>query len=147
MNRSGGEAVLFFGFLLIMVILIGGIVFGIASFYGKPYDFKEVDAAILNEKIRVCVQTNDFFSDSFEIVSDCGLNGNILEDQYLISIKSGEKDILVGVRDYLNQCDFKGGEDNQAYPKCYTQSFSYQGKSYTIVTGSGQLSRRGTYVS
>ena len=88
----------------ILFLVAGGVYMMVASFYGKPYDIREVEANILSEKVADCISyagvvnpkiydINKGFNFSFEqnFLKECNLNFNVENDwsrtQYFILVE------------------------------------------------------------
>ncbi len=143
MNRRGAEtAIMFFAFMLILTMILGGIVLGVNSFYGKGYDMRQTEANLLADRVEKCFNENDFFMDGFDIYQECNLNKNVIEENHLISVKDKDRMLFWGVNDFVNQCYFEAAEGNNDFPKCSERVIEKNGKEFTILIGSSQDSRR-----
>lgn len=144
MNKKGmaGDYAMFFVYIFIVFIIWGGLAAGIFSFFGEGYDFKEAEAEILINNVEVCLREKDFFSGEFNIYYSCGFNSNI-DEEHMIYVKraSDDEEIIFGVRDYINQCEFAGGKENINFPECVKKTISVRGESFEVIVGSNQDSR------
>jgi hypothetical protein len=143
MRRRGavaGTGVMFFVFFFLMLLIGGGIAGGVYSFFGAPYDFRYVESEALLGEVKKCLNKEGGFVGESDIFEKCKLNKNVLEGEHLILIKEvgGQRETVVGVRDYENQCKLKGDQ----FPKCAEGKVSVGGLEYRIMTGSNQQGRK-----
>lgn len=147
MNRKGdaGDNLALIMFLLILVILGSSIVIGVRSFFGEGYDFRFAEASQLEDRILTCLEQHDFFVEGFDVYTACNLNKQVFEES-LLSIyikKTAHGEVFsVGIADYVNQCNFIGGRENLAYPRCVQGTTVQRGEELTYVIGSNHKSRR-----
>ena len=69
MNRRAqtvGNQVMGIAFVFFLVLIAGGVVLGIYIYFGTPYDYKKIDASILNYKIKDCIENRDSLTSSAE---------------------------------------------------------------------------------
>jgi len=147
MNRKGatGYWLNFTGFVLIWLIILGGLVGAVLTFYGQDYAFKKVESVLLFDTVKVCFENNDFFDSNFKnnFFSKCGLNKNVLESEHLVFVKnldSEEKEeFFVGVYDYQTQCELTDKKNN--FAKCKKGIIVKNGERFELIVGSNQNSR------
>ncbi len=132
-----GEMIMFFVFLFLNFIVVAGIVWGVISFYGEPYDTRYNEAGILADRIQTCAKGHDFFSSEFNISRDCRVNEDVLNNDHLVYVSLGDKEFILGTLDFKNQCLFNTG-GNAGYPVCVQRSFMKDGSKVVIITGSNQ---------
>ena len=70
-NKKGGEKVISVYWFIILFLVAGAIVYMVGSFYGKPYDVRQIEADLLASKASKCVSYAGY------------LNEEILEPQFL----------------------------------------------------------------
>jgi hypothetical protein len=142
-KKGGGESLMFFAFVLIMVIIVIGIVLGVNSFFGRGYDVRTVESEQLSERIESCFQQNNFFELEFNesIYEKCKLNKEVSE-KHLIFIGNENKEFFVGVLDYKNQCYFGDNDENPQFPRCTQKTITKNGETFILVVGSNQQARR-----
>ena len=137
---------MFFVFVLIAGISFGGVIFGVLSFFGQGYEFREAEASQLAQLVKECFMKNDvdFFAEGFDISFECQLNKNVIESEHIIYIsdKTSGREFVVGVGDYRNQCYFEGAQKNKNYPRCVSGIMTKDGFSYDYVVGSNQKGRK-----
>lgn len=149
LNRKGdaGDATMLFSFILLAVIIASGISIGVFGFFGQGYDFRGTEAKILKFKFEKCLSSNgEAFGgvvddESFKefVFGTCGFHSNVMNEHLIyFKPKGKEGEFFVGVLDYLNQCDFVGGEGNKNFPVCVDV---YDEKGL-FVFGSSQEIRR-----
>ena len=146
-NRRGtGEAVMFFPFAFIIVVIIIGLVIGLGSFYGGEYDFRALESQILAERVLNCFnnQSNDFFSQGFVIAKTCHLNQEVIENEHLIYFKRADDNstLMTGIGDYVQQCSFVGAQRNRNYPRCVNGTVIKNNAEFYYVIGSNQRAMR-----
>ncbi|MDP1695445.1 MAG: hypothetical protein Q8L29_00855 [archaeon] len=146
-NRKGeaGSMLMLVVFLFLLLMIAGGIVAGTFMFFGTGYEVRQLDADVLNYKIKECMTNNYILMvvDSFYEV--CGLNKEVLEQAgYKINICegvcSGNLPGIISVGSNFEVCKFTG--KGEGYPKCTISSVVKEGKSYEIVVASLQMPRR-----
>lgn len=149
MDKIGGAGagMMFFAFFVLIMIVGGGLFWGVNAFFGKGYDFRQTEAGLMNMKIERCFSQNDFFLEGFNesFYEICGLNENVIEDgSHLILVRNivGGEEVLWGVGDFENQCDFKGGKGNLDFPVCKKTELKKGGVDFVILTGSRQHSKK-----
>ena len=145
-----GSQTMIYLFIIIWLIIIGGIVWGLLSFFGSEYDFRQVDADILNYQIKKCLSEEDINLDinlktdlqafEQELYTKCNLDENITKENFYIFIDlSGEQTYIVGKGD-KTQCALS--EKNENYPKCKNSTLIKDQKTIFIQTGSNQRSAK-----
>ncbi len=137
-----GDMTMFLAFLTLLIIIGGGIAAGVYIFFGSGYDFRQVDADILNYKIRTCLINSELDETNFkeDLYQTCKLNKNITEEVLVLRIKKETKTLIS-----LNNpqgCLLEGAKENKAFPKCTESILTKNQITYTILTGSNQKSRR-----
>lgn len=136
--KKGLQPVSFLPFIALLLIIGAGVVFSTVSFYGKGYEYRTVEAQVLLNVVKECLNEQDPFSADFNY-SDCNLNSNI-QTNHLISITRDDgKQISIGVSDYVTQCALSAKNEN--YPRCVSERVVTRFGSYTILTGSNQRTR------
>jgi len=156
MNRGGqaGEQLMIFPFLFLLIIIGVGIVGGVVIFFGAEYDVRQIDADILNYKIRECISegevdlTHQPAPKEEEFYKNCRISESaIVENNLIFKICLGDGDCvqddgIIGVWSNLETCRFEGVKENDAFPKCSKSEVEKDGKSYKIITGSNQFSKK-----
>lgn len=145
-NRRGSSEnyVLIFAFVFLLVLIFGGIWAGTTVYFGEGYDFRKVDAEVLNYLIRKCILERDLemqfkeksITGFYEI---CSLNEEIIAEgnNFRISV-NGEEKIFTGGD--FEQCDFKGRTSK--FPECSRHEIDLEGKMIKVETLSMRESRR-----
>ena len=145
-KKGTGEALMFFAFIFLILIIGAGLVWGTSSFYGRDYEFRHIEAELLAEHTLKCFKQREFFTQGFDIYSECGLNKDVVENgKYLIYFESkedGNKKFTLGVLDYKNQCSFLGSRSNDDFPKCVNGTTSLGDEEFYYVFGSDQNKQR-----
>lgn len=140
-SRKGqaGEMIPVFAFLCLLVIIGLGIFVSIYFFFGAGYDFRQVDADILNYNIRSCISENilneNFKANIYEI---CKIDEKVIKDnKYIIRIILDGKEFFK-FGDEI-QCGLSSKNIN--YPRCTLLSFNLNNQKIEVLTGSNQQSR------
>jgi len=157
MNRRGeadltGDWLLMSLFFFYVAIMGVGIVVGFWIFFGDGIDIRQTEADLLNYRIRDCIGEEEIeLLDEREFYSKCRLSKvGVTEGKLIFKICQGvgEEKCLVS-EDYLflegsnfQTCRLKGGEENEAFPKCVIRSVSRDKIDFVVITGSNQKARR-----
>ncbi len=150
MNKKGdgGDVMMFFAFLFLIIIILTGLWLGIFAFFGDGYDFRRAEAEIMADKISNCFGEkgiSKLLEGSFteQLKRECGFNDNIEKERlvYLRNLED-ETERFAGVLDYKNQCFFEGAERNRNYPVCVKFEFSNGEERFEVITGSKANERR-----
>lgn len=87
-NKKGGDKIISVYWFVILFLVAAGISYMVISFYGKPYDIRELEANVLTNRIADCVSTNGYLNEeilthSFQnsLLNKCNLNFEV-EDAY-----------------------------------------------------------------
>ena len=153
-NRKGqaGENISIFTYLFFMIVIGVGLYVGLNLFFIQGYEFRVVEADLLNYKIRECIIDNnvdDNFRENFYDV--CRLKRDVVEKYNLIRIcknsddcisERDENSLLIGEGSKFQACKFKGGKENDFFPRCVIKSFVKGRDRFEVITGSTQISRR-----
>ncbi|MBI5804360.1 hypothetical protein HY450_03890 [Candidatus Pacearchaeota archaeon] len=135
-KAQAGNITMIVVFVAILMIIASGIVIGISAFFSSEDAFRKTDAEVLNTKIKNCFIENSV-SEKLDIYELCSLNEEVIKRNYIIEIKqNGEA--------FYNYGDTEKcllGDENQAFPICSTSTLKKDEKTFTITTGSNQLSK------
>jgi hypothetical protein len=80
-NSKGANKLLSIYWFFILVLVSGGIVLMVHSFYSSPYDVREGEAEILSKKIATCISNGGTFSD--KVVSTTGVFLESFQDNFM----------------------------------------------------------------
>lgn len=127
-------------FLPILTLIVGSIAIGSAMFFSDEYDFRKIDAEILNYKVRSCLKDNefDFSAQDLEekIYNMCQIKKISQSNDFFITIKINlEQKLHLGVESE-SSCILS--DKNKQFPVCETSSIQKNGDEITITTGSSQ---------
>ena len=98
LKNKDGDKILSIYWFVILFLVAGAIVYMVASFYGNPYDVREVEGQILADRVAECMVVNGNINQNFEsftnsnLLQNCNLNFNTENsdgwnnDQYYIEI-------------------------------------------------------------
>lgn len=140
-----GDQVAISAFLFLLFVIAGGIAVGIYIFYGDEYDFRPLEAEILNYNIRQCIfeKGNALnWNDEDEFYALCGLNKEVIKGNDIIQIKIDGRETFSANEGKVESCKLTGARKNINYPKCVIKEFDSEGKKYELITGSFQKARR-----
>ena len=134
-------------FVFLMIVIGGGIVFGVSAFFGGESEFRLVEADILYSLIQHCLLHTEMnwqaLQKSDEVFySTCRLDRSVVENYSLIQIVEDGKEVFSVNKGKTVSCALTGAASNDAYPKCISHAFFIQGRRYVILTGSDQHIRR-----
>lgn len=135
-----GPQVMVFLFILNLLIITGGIVFGVTSFFTQDYDFREIDANLLNTKITECLAKENMNLENIpnEIYKLCKINKEVTDEYFFIYIKKDGSVVFESGPGDETQCAL--AEKNKNFHFCVSSEISE--KKLYIQTGSSQNSRR-----
>lgn len=136
-----GPQTMVFVYFFILVIIAAGIVWGVLSFFTANYDFREVDASLLTEKIVNCLSDKKIeFQNAEQFESEfyekCKINKEVIDQSFFIFIKFSDDKIFEAGPGDKTQCEL--AEKNINYPKCKSTTLG----EIEIETGSNQKSRK-----
>ncbi len=147
-----GEQLGIFFFLFLIVIIGVSIFVGVGLFFGKGYDFREVEAELLNYKIKECLASNEIdigFFKKENFYDKCRIDKGVIDlGNYIIKICEGsDRDsCVVGGGIFSEGSNFQlcklNIKKNYVSSLCSIKSFEKNGKGFVIITGSKQDSRR-----
>jgi len=137
MSKKGAEFLSVYWFAIIFIVA-AAIVYMVSSFYGKPYDVREIEANLLTDKIADCLSSDGYINENWRDINDenlnneCGLNFNVedtygwRDDQYYIEIQISDfnsgielSSISAGNPNLNNFCGLKG----EKMPFCLEREF------------------------
>ena len=99
MSKRGAEKILSVYWFVILFIVAAAMVYMVSSFYGKPYDVRDVEASLLADKAATCLSFGGYIIENWQFLNDntflaeCDLNFNVEDvygwnnDQYLVEIE------------------------------------------------------------
>lgn len=151
-SKKGSDKVVSVYWFVILAITAGGIFAMVYSFYGAPYDVREIEVSVLNNKIADCVSRegklnsnlilNNNFSDDFEenVLENCDLIFDTekefdweIERQYFFEVEFYSLEnldsslflISEGNLNFKQDCfiENKKGEDYEKLVKCEEKRF------------------------
>jgi len=104
MRKKGAEKILAVYWFAILLIVAGAIAYMVSSFYGNPYDIRDIEAGILTDKIASCVGDGgylreDFFTPDFNenFLEKCGLT---LQTEDTYGWKNNQYYLKLSVRNF-----------------------------------------------
>ncbi|MBI2451661.1 hypothetical protein HYV50_01120 [Candidatus Pacearchaeota archaeon] len=146
-----GSQMMIFAFIFLLLIAGIGIVTGIYIFFSSEYDFRQIDAEILNYGVNSCLQKKEINFNvppqelENEILKKCALHKTVTDNYFLISIKNeADNKILLKLgKGDETRCGL--AEKNTQFPKCtnstVTLKINNNQQTLLILTGSNQNSR------
>jgi len=138
-NKKAAEKIISVYWFVILFIVAAAIVYMTASFYGKPYDARKIEADLLADKVAKCISEAGYLNEEVleqqfleNFLGNCNINFNVEDaygwreqEQYYIELNlsdfsSGEKilEIKEGNTKLKSFCNLKG--DN--LPVCLERS-------------------------
>jgi hypothetical protein len=154
-NKKGDKLISVYWFA-ILVIVAGGIVLMVNSFYSSPYDVREIEAEILATKVADCVypggemnkmlnSPTGVFRESFKdnFMDICSLNfdveGEFQRPDYYIEVgfystgSLGRKkfEIIEGNLNWKEDCNLEGGKQDKLV-KCVEKEFYAADSTKTV---------------
>jgi len=90
-NKIGGEKLFSLWWLFVIVIVAGGIVWGVSVFYSAEVDVNKIEAEILINKISDCffeqgLLIDGLLKEDFDIFYECKLNKKIIDNEFYFEI-------------------------------------------------------------
>ena len=139
-DKKAAEKIISVYWFVILFIVAAAIVYMAASFYGKPYDARKIEADLLADKVAKCISEAGYLNEGVleqqfasNFPESCGITFNVedtygaygIEDQYYIELTltdftSGKKilEIKAGNTELKSFCNLQG--DNM--PVCLQRS-------------------------
>jgi len=158
MNKraDSGDNTMFFVFFFLIIIVSAGIVGGAFVFYGKEFDFKNIESQMLFQDTKNCLSSSEFDfnrvkDDPYYFYEKCQLNetvlGNYLGLKVCVDTKNFENcfessDAIIRVGSNFQACLFEGSKGNNNFPKCINGTFVRDGKAYALIVSSHHSARR-----
>jgi len=149
-NKRGGEKILSIWWFLVLAIVGASIVVGVLMVYSADVDTRELESAILVERVSDCIVQDGILNsglvngEKFDFFAECGLDKEFFEQSerlyFEVSVKNLSASILFG--------PFGGGPAAlkkdclvtqkilaKAYPKCVSKSeiINYRGANGRVV--------------
>ena len=139
-NKKGGDKIIPVYWFVILFLVAAGISYMVISFYGKPYDIRELEANALTNRIADCVSANGYLKEevltpSFQndLLTKCNLNFEVEDaydwknkEQFYVKLEVFEFNSKVKVVEasagnvnLKNFCEMKG----KYLPTCIRRSF------------------------
>src|SRR3989338_4815538 len=130
-----GSQVLFFEFLFLLIVVSIGIITGVTLFFGSEYEFRYVDASVLNFKIRECLINNEIdWNVNGDLYVKCGLSREIVERDYTLEIEKLNDKKIVIVNKAPENCKFERGKSKDNFPKCLESKIEGKsGEKYRVL--------------
>jgi len=150
-GQAAPRQVMIFSFILLLIIIGGGLVAGMFLFFGAGYDTRQVEADTLNYAIKDCILKSETdFSSKEALYQDCRLNEEIFAEGNLLRVKicvnSGDcieeikPELQIG-SDFV-VCGLVAAETNKAFPRCKISSFLKNDNKIDLITVSDRFNRR-----
>jgi len=141
-KAQSGEMMIILWFFFLLSLIGLGIATGSYLFFGQEYEFRQIEADILNNKISECFLDNNIDTDEIEtqLYSVCAINKNVIDKEYSILILLDDIEIYDFHYD-KTQCALS--DLNKYFSKCSSSTIIKNNLKYTILTGSNQLVSEG----
>jgi len=90
-DKTGGEKLLSFVWIVVIVMIGGGIAWGVSMFYSAEVDVRNVEAEILADRISDCffeqgILIDGLLENDFDIFYECKLNRGVIESSLYFKI-------------------------------------------------------------
>ena len=145
MDKRGEEESIFsIWWILIMLVVGGGIVMITMSFYSAYSDINPIESEIMAQRVGICISNgvDGFFEKENSLLDSCGLavnsfeNGDLMLKVYIDDVES----YAYGNLDFEIQCELrKGLRSAKNFAECSEAVFEYEGREIKIVAGSNTL--------
>lgn len=143
MNKHGTDKLISVYWFAILFIVASAIVYMTVSFYGKPYDVRELEANTLTNHIANCLSDagylkenilgNEDFKNNF--LENCNLNFDV-EDahdwgeqgQYYVGVEFSQEENLIfeiseGNKNLISSCGIEREVEKEKLAKCVERKF------------------------
>ncbi|HKZ33883.1 MAG TPA: hypothetical protein VJ142_01440 [Candidatus Nanoarchaeia archaeon] len=132
-NKKGGEKVISVYWFIILFLVAGAIVYMVGSFYGKPYDVRQIEADLLASKASKCVSYAGYLNEEIlepqfleNFPESCAITFKGAEERYslklnLTNLSSGER-LFETEKGNIN-LKFSCGLKGENLPFCLERSF------------------------
>ena len=99
MSKRGAEKILSVYWFAILFIVAAAVVYMVSSFYGGPYDVREIETDLLADKIARCLNSGGYINENWQsfddntLLSECELSFNVEDtngwknDQYYAEVE------------------------------------------------------------
>lgn len=150
MNKKGklGEQLSVVYFIMLLVLIALGLVWGVNIFFGKGYDVRKSESVFHAQEFKKCIEKGIIPSNEESFYNSCGFNKEVLErNKFIIRICEGgcfipNPIILVSMNSNYEPCRFKEVRST-SYPLCAEAYTDKEGKEYHVVVGSVLIPSRG----
>jgi len=139
-KAQAGNILMSFWFFFLLTIISVSISIGVIIYFGEEYDFRQVDANTLNEKILSCLEKNEInFEENENFFETCSLNEKVLNESYFIFIKKNNDRIFeLGPGD-TTRCAL--ADKNIKFPRCTNSTIIKDEDKFFIQVGASQQRR------
>lgn len=143
MNKHGADKLISVYWFTILFIVASAVVYMTASFYGKPYDVRELEANTLTNHIADCLSKagylkgnilgNEGFKNNF--LENCNLNFDVEDNydwneqgQYYVGVEFSQEENLVfeiseGNKNLISSCGVESEVEKEKLAKCVEKKF------------------------
>ena len=135
-----GDTTMFVGFLLLMVIVAGGLASGALVFFGKENDVRGAESRILLRVIQECIAHGK--ADFRDIYASCDIDKQSLEEYFTLQVLENGIEVFALNKGKIEGCRFIGTKSSPNYPVCSSGRGIYENKGYEITAGSSKRIRR-----
>ena len=136
-----GEQLLSIWWFAVLVIVAGGIVFGVLIFYSSHVDIRALESKVLVDRITNCIDNkaleNEEFlkgkEGNFDVLGNCKINKELFGkgSNYFIKISTSDKELYkFGNPSFEEQCQIKEGALRaKHFPECYERTISFSNQN------------------
>lgn len=91
-----GEQMFLIYFIFLLIIITVGIVAGSYSAFGKPYDSRKVDSALLLNHVEQCLENTPQLSEVRirAVLANCGIDKQMLEKGFTLALYVEGKEVF-----------------------------------------------------
>lgn len=145
-NKKAGTKLLSIWWFFVIIIVFIGVVMGTSFFKADKLDVREVESAIMVNRIIECVSLNGKFNQQIfnntNFLVDCGFNPTIIEKSSLYFIKISVRDInnhilnmtSFGNSGFEEECKIALTVDAKKYPRCFQQTIKVTNPNGELLT-------------
>jgi len=133
-RNKRGEQLLSIWWFAVLVIVAGGIVFGVLIFYSSHVDLRALESKVLADRIANCIEnkaleSEEFFDGGFDVLGDCEINKELFGkgSNYFIKISISDEELYnFGNPSFEEQCQIKQGALRaKHFPECYERMIRF----------------------
>jgi len=153
-NKKGefSKQIMIIPFLFLIIVIALGIALGVGLYYGPGYDFRNVDASALSNRVEKCLNENsNLLLDANKFYETCKIKKEVLENsKFILKVCKGlsledcasSENYIISSGSGFENCFLTGAKENKGYLKCSGRDILIDGVKISIVAGSNQQIKR-----